>query len=66
MAWSGRALRGLADPHRALEGYRTIPAPDDGGRREENAPVAGQPRDAHSALFLTLHFDPREGERITR
>ena len=46
MAWFGRALPGLADPHRALADYRAIPARDDGGRREENALAVGRPRDA--------------------
>ncbi len=46
MAWSGRVLPGLADPHRAPADYRVIPARDDGRRREENAPALGQPRDA--------------------
>jgi len=40
----------LADPHRALAGYRTIPAQDDGGRLEENAPAVGQPRDAQAII----------------
>ena len=48
MAWSGRALPGLADPHQALAGYRAVPAQDVGGRPEENAPVLGQPRDAQA------------------
>ena len=48
MAWSGRALLGLADPHRALADYRKIPGQDDGRRREENAPALGQPRDAQA------------------
>ena len=48
MAWFGRALPGLADPHRALADYRKIPAQEDGGRREENAPALGQPRDAQA------------------
>ena len=48
MAWSGRALPRLADPHRALADYRAIPAQDDGGRREENAPAFGQPHDAEA------------------
>jgi hypothetical protein len=48
MAWSGRALPGLVDPHRDLAGYRAIPARDDGGRREESAPALGQPRDAQA------------------
>src|SRR6516225_417872 len=68
MAWSGRALPGLADPHRALAGYRTIPAQEVGGHREENAPALGQPRDAqvitesggHGALFFAGHFTPME------
>ncbi len=46
MAWSAWALPALVDPHRAPAGYRAIPARDDGGRREENALVLGQPRDA--------------------
>ena len=37
---------GLADPHRAQADYRTIPAQEVGGRREENARVLGRPRDA--------------------
>ena len=48
MAWFGRALPGLADPHRALADYRKIPAQEDGRRREENAPVLGQRRDAQA------------------
>ena len=46
MAWSGRALPGLADPHRAPAGCRAIPAQEVGGHREENALALGQPRDA--------------------
>ena len=46
MAWSGQALPGLADLHRAPAGCRAIPAQEDGRRREENAPALGQPRDA--------------------
>jgi hypothetical protein len=38
----------LVDPHQAPAGYRAIPAQDVGGRREENAPVVGQPRDAQA------------------
>jgi hypothetical protein len=48
MAWSGRALPGLADPHRAPAGYRKIPAQEDGRRLEENAPALGRPRDAQA------------------
>jgi len=48
MAWFGRALPGLADPHRALADYRKIPVQEDGRRREENAPALGQPRDAQA------------------
>ena len=46
--WSGRALPGPADPHRALADYRKIPAQEDGRRQEENAPVLGQRRDAQA------------------
>jgi hypothetical protein len=49
MAWSGRAWPGLADPHRALAGYRAIPAQEVGGPLGENAPVVGQLRDAKNA-----------------
>ena len=74
MVWSGRALPGLADPHRALAGYRTIPARDDGGRRGESAPALGQPRDAqaitesgvHSTLFSSATSLLDRCERITR
>jgi hypothetical protein len=48
MAWSAWALPALVDPRRAPAGYRTIPAQDVGGRREENAPAVGQPRDAQA------------------
>jgi hypothetical protein len=41
-------LPALVDPHRAPAGYRAIPAQDVGGRREENAPAVGQPRDAQA------------------
>jgi serine protease Do len=40
-------LPGLANPRRALAGYRAIPALGDGGRQGENAPARGQPHDAH-------------------
>ena len=46
MAWSGRALPGLVDPHRAPAGCRAIPAQEVGGHLEENAPAVGRPRDA--------------------
>ena len=49
MAWSGRALPGLADPRRALVGYRSIPAREVGDHREENARVLGQRRDAQAS-----------------
>jgi hypothetical protein len=39
-------LPAVGFPHLAPAGYRKIPAQDDGGRREENAPAVGQPRDA--------------------
>jgi hypothetical protein len=48
MAWFAWALPALVDPHRALAGYRSIPARDDGGRREENALAVGQPCDAQA------------------
>ncbi len=48
MAWSGRALPGQADPHRAPEGYRAIPAQEVGGHLEGNAPAVGQPCDAQA------------------
>jgi len=35
-------------PHRAPADYRTIPARADGRRLGENAPAAGQPRDARA------------------
>ena len=57
MAWSGRALPGLADPHRALAGYRAIPALVDGGHPGENAPAPGQHRDA---LPITERVDRRD------
>ena len=38
----------LVDPHWASAGYRTIPAQDDGGHLEANAPALGQPRDAQA------------------
>jgi hypothetical protein len=50
MAWSAWALPASVDPHRAPAGYRAIPAQDVGGRREENAPVLGQPRDAQAII----------------
>ncbi len=40
------SVAALVDPHRVLAGYRTTPAQDVGGRREENAPGLGQRRDA--------------------
>lgn len=40
-------MPGPANRHRALAGYRAIPALVDGGRPGENAPARGQPRDAH-------------------
>jgi hypothetical protein len=45
-AWSECPSPALADPRRAQAGCRAIPARDVGGRRKENAPVVGQPRDA--------------------
>jgi hypothetical protein len=68
MAWSGRALPGLADPHRALAGCRAIPARDVGGPLEENALAVGQPPDAqaisesdeHSALSPSISILPAE------
>ena len=48
MAWSGRALPGLADPHRAPAGCRAIPAQEVGGHPEENAPALGLHRDAQA------------------
>jgi hypothetical protein len=41
-------LPAVAFPHRAPAGYRTVPARDVGGRREENAPAVGQPRDVQA------------------
>jgi len=41
-------LPAVAFPRRAPAGYRKIPAQDDGGRREENAPALGQLRDAQA------------------
>jgi len=46
----------LADPHRAPAGYRPIPALEVGGRREENAPAVGQPRDVQ----VIIESDQRE------
>ena len=43
-----RVLPAVAFPHRAPAGYRPIPAREVGGRREENAPAVGQPRDAQA------------------
>jgi len=45
---SDRSRENAEDPHRALAGYRKIPAQDDGGRPEENAPALGQLRDAQT------------------
>jgi len=41
-------LPAAAFPHLAPAGYRTIPAQDVGGHREENAPAVGRPRDAQA------------------
>ena len=48
MAWSGQALPGLADPHRAPAGCHAIPAQEVGGHPEESAPAVGQPRAAQA------------------
>jgi hypothetical protein len=57
-------LPGLADPHRALAGYRAIPAAVDGGRLGENAPERGQPRDGKAITESSAATDGGEQIRI--
>jgi hypothetical protein len=51
---SALPLRAAASPRRDPEGCHTIPAPVDGGRLEESAPVVGQPRGAQSITEITI------------
>src|SRR5215469_10193512 len=49
------SVAAVAYPHPAPADYRTIPAQDDGGRREENAPALGQLRDAQGRVSGLAH-----------
>jgi hypothetical protein len=58
-------LPAVGFPHLAPAGYRRVPAQDNGGRLQENAPAVGQPRDAQASSHVRwLPISRRNGAEL--